>query len=314
MREPFKLARGVVTEIGQIVVELIDEQGRTGRGEAPGLPYEGETPASMSAQLARLPDPLSADLTPENVQRLLPRGGARNALDCALWDLLAKRSGKRAWELAGLTEVHPVTTGITLGIDDDEPFRRRVRAVRHMPIIKIKNDRSRNVDLVRIAREEHADALISVDANQSWDRELLDALTPQLRALGVRLIEQPVPVGADEQLRGYRGIDLAADESCTDSASVDRLRDHYQFVSIKLDKCGGLTDGLAIARKARSMGLGLMVGNMGGTSLSTAAHFVIAQLCDYVDLDAPLIFRGDREHPLRYDGAVMQPPDRELWG
>jgi len=240
---------------------------------------------------------------------------ARNALDCALWDLRAKRSGLRAWEVAGVASVRPVCTAITLGIGSNEDFRHRVRAVTHMPIIKIKADRTRHLDLVSIAREEHPSARLIIDANQSWDRILLDELARPLKRLGVELIEQPLPRSLDEELAGYRGdVPLAADESCTDRASLAALSGLYQYVSIKLDKCGGLTEGLELAKTANLMGFGLMVGNMGGTSLSMAPHFILAQRCQYVDLDAPLIFKGDRSPPMKYEGAYLHPPERELWG
>ncbi|WP_198937738.1 dipeptide epimerase [Pelomonas sp. KK5] len=315
MREPFMLARGTVFEIEVLVVEVRDHEGHVGRGEAPGLPYMGETGTSMAEQIASVATQVEHDTTGEPLLKLLPAGGARNALDCALWDLRAKRERRRAWRLAGIAPWAPVRTAVTLGIGDDEDFRRRVLAHAHMPILKIKVNRDRHVDLVEIARELHPTARLIVDANQAWDRDLLDRLTPELHRLGVELVEQPVPRWGDEQLRGHRApFALAADESCTDRHSLDRLQGLYSHVSIKLDKSGGLTEGLALASQARDLGFRLMVGNMGGTSLAMAPHFLIAQLCDYVDLDAPLLFTRDRESPLIYDGASIQPPETALWG
>jgi L-Ala-D/L-Glu epimerase len=315
LREPFALARGTLTAVELIVVELLDEAGCVGRGEAPGLPYEGETSQSMATQIKGTAEHLTAQTTCAELLNWLPRGGARNALDCALWDLASKRSGQRAWQLADVPAVDAVTTAITLGLGSEEDFRRRVRAAREYPIIKIKADQTRHIVLAQIAREELPHARLILDANQSWSRELLDAIAPTLAQQGVELIEQPVPVGEDEALRGYRGpVPVAADESCTDCTSLARLRGLYQYINIKLDKCGGLTEGLALARQALAEGFKLMVGNMGGTSLSMAPHMIVAQQCDYVDLDAPLIFRGDRPHALRYETALIQPPDPQLWG
>ncbi len=314
MREPFLIARGLIKELDTLVVELEDERGRRGRGEAMGLSYDGETVATIRAQLLAVADALPPT-EGFDLSSLLPPGGARNALDCAYWDLHAKQTGVPAWRSAGLERVAPVQTALTLGIGDAEDFRRRVRNASTMPILKIKCNRERHVDLVRIAREERPHARLIVDANQAWDRALLDELVGALADLRVELIEQPVPRGTDAQLKGYAGpIPLAADESCSDRASLKRLVGLYRFVSIKLDKCGGLTEGLAVANEASRLGFGLMVGNMGGTSLSMAPHFLIAQRCRYVDLDAPLIIHGDRDAAMVYEGSMLQPPSPELWG
>jgi L-alanine-DL-glutamate epimerase-like enolase superfamily enzyme len=314
MREPFLIARGLIREIDVLVVELEDEQGRHGHGEAVGLSYDGETVATMQAQLDAVRDSLPAT-DGFDLSSMLPAGGARNALDCAYWDLRAKQTGTPAWRAAGLARVTPVQTALTLGIGNAEDFRRRVRNASTMPILKIKCNREHNVDLVRIAREERPHARLIVDANQAWDRSMLEDLVSELAALRVELIEQPVPRGADAQLAGYAGpIPLAADESCSDRASLAVLVGLYRFVSIKLDKTGGLTEALAVADEAMRLGFGLMVGNMGGTSLSMAPHFLIAQRCRYVDLDAPLIIRGDRDAAMVYEGSMLQPPSPELWG
>lgn len=315
LKEPFRLARGVVTEADILSVNVIDEQGIRGRGEALGVPYDGETVATMQAQLQAVAGQLGAGCPIGDLRSLLPRGGARNGLDCALWDLRAKTAGVRVWELLGSSDVGPVTTAVTLGIGDDEDFRRRAQGLRDMPVVKIKVDGARHLRLVEIARDECPDSRLVVDANQSWTRSLLDELAPAMAELGVELIEQPVPVGDDQSLHGYHGpVSLAADESCTDSRSVAGLADLYQYVNIKLDKCGGLSEALDLARVAQAAGLRLMVGNMGGTSLSMAPHFVLAQVCDYVDLDAPLLFQRDREHPMRYEGGTLFPPSALLWG
>lgn len=313
--EPVRIARGIYVAMETVAVELADGHGNIGRGEAMGLPYDGETQDSLLAQISEAAPRLASDTRHADLLALLPAGGARNAIDCALWDLRAKQSGRRAWELAGMAAVSPVCTAYTLGLASEAVFRRRVRAVRHMPLLKIKANREQHLDSVRWAKEEHPSARLVVDANQSWDRRLLDELVVPLAESGVELIEQPIPRGQDDSLAGYAGpLPLAADESCTDRTSLARLRGLYQFVNIKLDKSGGLTEALALADAASAMGFGLMVGNMGGSSLSMAPHFVVAQRCQYVDLDAPLLCHADRPLAMKYDGAVLNAPQPGLWG
>ena len=315
LAEPFAIARDVITAIGVLVVTLTDGKGNRGRGEAAGVDYDGETPQTMSDQVREVAPRLNENLSSAQLRALLPPGGARNALDCALWDLRAKQSGVPAATSAGFARLHPVTTAFTLGLSDESDLRRKARAARHYPLLKLKADARRHVDVVRIVREEHPGARLIVDANQSWSRALLERLLPTLAALRVELIEQPLPRGQDEALRGLEAkLPLAADESCSDLASLAGLAGFYQYVNIKLDKCGGLSEALAMVAAARRLGLRLMVGNMCGSSLAMAPAFLIAQSCDYVDLDGPLLQRADRPHAIRYEGALMQPPARELWG
>ena len=313
--EPFVIARGSSTEIPVLVAELGDGEGHVGRGEAAGVDYDGETPASMAAQIEAVAHALDDTLDGERLRRLLPRGGARNALDCALWDLRAKQSGVRAWQSAGFAELMPVTTVFTIGLGDVATTRRKARASAAYPILKLKVDAERHIDVVRIVREERPQARLIVDANQAWSHDLLERVLAPLAALGVELIEQPLPRGEDAALDGLRtAVPLAADESCTDRTSLAALAARYAYVNIKLDKCGGLTEALAMVREARRLGLGLMTGNMCGTSLAMAPAFLIAQVCRYVDLDGPLLQRHDRDPPLRFAGAVMYPPEPALWG
>lgn len=313
--EPVRIARGTYVAMEAVTAELCDNHGNVGRGEAMGLPYDGETQNSLLAQMTEVAPRLSKNMSHEDLLTLLPPGGARNAIDCALWDLRAKQSGRRAWALAGVSTASPVCTAYTLGLATEADFRRRVRTMRHMPILKIKANREQHLETIRWAREEHPTARLVIDANQSWDRKLLDELATPLAQSGVELIEQPVPRGQDGSLSGYAGpLPLAADESCTDRTSLPRLRGLYQFINIKLDKCGGLTEGLALAEAAKAMGFGLMVGNMGGSSLSMAPHFVVAQSCQYVDLDAPMLCSTDQPVAMKYAGACLFAPQPELWG
>ncbi len=321
--EPFTIARGTMTALPVIVVTLTDRAGHVGRAEAAGVDYDGETPAMLVAQVeAALPalrDAMGDDLvtasTLATLQTLMPPGGARNALDCALWDLRAKQSGIPAWQAAGLPPLRALTTVYTLGLGSEEDTRRKARDARHYPLLKLKCDAERHVDVVRWVREEHPQARIAVDANQSWTRELLERNLPLLAALGVEMVEQPVRRGEDAQLAGLRSVlPLAADESCTDRASLATLSAYYQYINIKLDKCGGLTEAMALGDAAIALGMQLMVGNMCGTSLGMAPAFLVGQRCGYVDLDGPLLQTADRADAMVCVNGVMQPPVPALWG
>jgi L-Ala-D/L-Glu epimerase len=315
MKEPFEIAREVITEQPVLWVSLSDSAGHTGYGEAAGVDYDGETPQSIADQIAALAPRLHDALCAEDLMQWLPAGGARNALDCALWDLRAKQSGVPAWQAAGLTDLKPVTTAFTIGLGDESSTRRKLREARHFPLLKLKADAHRHLDVVLMAREEHPAARLVVDANQAWSLDLLKELLPQLFDAGVELVEQPLPRGQDALLEGLRSpVPLAADESCTDRSSLDALVGRYQYINIKLDKCGGLTEAIALAQEATQRGLGLMVGNMCGTSLAMAPAFLIAQSCRYVDLDGPLLQVLDRSVPMQYAKGVLQPPQAELWG
>lgn len=315
MLEPFEIAREVITGQPVLLLSLSDGQGHTGRAEAAGVDYDGETPRSMATQIASVAPRLHDGLTAAQLLELLPAGGARNALDCALWDLRAKQSGVPVWQAAGLPALHPVTTAFTLGLGDEASTRRKAREARQYPLLKLKVDAQRHLDIVHMVREEHPRARLVVDANQAWSLALLKDLLPELARAGVELVEQPLARGRDVELDGLRSpIPLAADESCTDRNSLADLVGRYQFINIKLDKCGGLTEALALADEATRLGLGLMVGNMCGTSLAMAPAFLLAQRCRYVDLDGPLLQKLDRATPMAYHHGVIQPPQAALWG
>jgi L-alanine-DL-glutamate epimerase-like enolase superfamily enzyme len=315
MHEVFATSRDAITDIPVILVELTDAAGRTGRGEAAGVDYDGETPASMAADVDAVATRLTDALTGEALLALLPAGGARNAIDCALWDLRAKQTGVPAWQAAGLAPPAPVTTCLTIGLGSETDTRRKAMESVGYPVLKLKLDRERHLDVVRLVRELRPDAELLVDANQAWSRAQLERLLPELAALGVGLVEQPVPRGEDASLDGLDSpLPLAADESCVDRASLAGLEGRYQYVNIKLDKTGGLTEALLLAAAARARGFGLMVGNMCGTSLAMAPGFLVAQACRYVDLDGPLLQRHDRAHPIRFEYGRMSVPEPALWG
>ncbi len=312
---PFRIARGVETELKAITVRLTDRHGRSGAGEAAGVDYDGETIGSMIAQLDQVRPQLVDGLTRAALQDLLPAGGARNAVDCALWDLGAKVSGVPAWQSAGLTTLVPVTTAMTIGIGTDDEVKAKARAIHDWPLIKMKADAVSHLRPVQIAHAECPAARFIVDANQSWTVELLNQLGPELAALNVALIEQPVRKGTDAQLARYTGsTPLAADESCVDRSSLPGLKGLYHVVNIKLDKTGGLTEALALAADARALGLGIMVGCMGGSSLAMAPAAIIAQQAQFIDLDGPLLHSIDCANGLHYDRGMMSFPSPALWG
>lgn len=312
---PFRVSRGAEAALDVIVVTLEDSQGHIGRGEAAGVDYHGETVASMESQLEAVRSKLEREIGFADLQALLPTGGARNAVDCALWDLIAKQRRTTAWKLAGIASPRRLTTSITLGIDTDAAVAAGARRYAEWPLIKVKVDAKRHLDAVRLVRAACPGAGIIVDPNQAWDCDLLNRLAPELKSLGVVLIEQPLPCGEDASLRGYTGeVRLAADESVDDRASLGSVNGLYQMVNVKLDKTGGLTEALALARDARALGLEVMVGCMAGTSLAMAPGMVVGQLAEFVDLDGPLLHTEDREHGIQYDRGLMQLPSTKLWG
>ena len=314
-RTPFRISRGVEDALDVLLVTLWDEHGHRGRGEAAGVDYAGETVVTMAKQVAAAAPALRAGASRAQLQQLLPAGGARNALDCALWDLEAKTSGVSVWSRLGLDPPRPVTTCLTLGIDTLPAMERAARAAHTMPLLKVKVSAAQHLEAVRCVHEACPQASILVDANQAWSIELLNELAPKLHALGVVLIEQPLPTVATADLARYRGtIPLAADESCADRSSLGELSRAYRCVNIKLDKTGGLTEALALADAARAAGYEIMVGCMAGTSLAMAPGMVLAQRAKFVDLDGPLLHARDRTPGIEYRNGVMQVPPRELWG
>jgi L-Ala-D/L-Glu epimerase len=312
---PFRVSRGAEASLSVIVATLTDEQGIRGRGEAAGVDYDGETVATMASQLAAVAENLQQGGQAQELLGSMAAGGARNALDCALWDLRAKRSQSSVFGLAGFKSPKRIVSAITFGIDSDEATLAAAHRYHDWPLIKIKVDAQRHVDIIARVHEICPQAALIVDPNQSWDCDLLKRLTPILEKLGVALIEQPVARGNDESLKDYAGsIRLAADESLAERADLDRIRQFYDVVNIKLDKAGGLTEALAIMQAARSYGLAIMVGCMAGTSLAMAPGMVIGQAAEFVDLDGPLLHASDREFGIQYDRGLMQLPTAALWG
>ncbi len=314
-RRPFRVSRGAEAALDVIVVTLTDAAGHVGRGEAAGVDYDGETAALLADQLEALRGEIEAGLDRAALAHRLAPGGARNALDCALWDLEAKRAGRRAWSLAGIDAPRTLITCVTLGLDTDSATIAGADAYRDWPVLKVKVDAARHIEVLRLVRAAAPRAALIVDPNQSWSCALLNRLSPEMESLGVVLVEQPVARGEDASLRGYRGhIRLAADESLVDRGSLANLQDIYQVVNIKLDKSGGLTESLALAREAQARGLAVMVGCMAGTSLAMAPGMLVGQRAEFVDLDGPLLHSADRAHGIGYANGTMQLPAAALWG
>ena len=313
--QAFTIARETFTSIACIQVTLTDAQGRQGRGEAVGVDYAGETTATMAAQIEAVRAQLDDTLSCASLQTLLPAGGARNALDCALWDLNAKRSGVPAWQAAGLASFAPRPTSFTFGMMDEPLLRAVARKYAHFPLLKVKTDRHRGLDPARIVHAEAPNARLILDANTSWGADELRRFAPEFEQLSIALLEQPVDPHEDELLRGLRlPVPVAADEAFNDRGSIPALAGKYQVLNIKLDKTGGLTEALASARAGLEQGYRLMVGCMVGSSLSMAPGVVVAQLCDYVDLDGPLLQSRDVAHPIEYLNGTVGTPTPELWG
>jgi L-alanine-DL-glutamate epimerase-like enolase superfamily enzyme len=277
------------------------------------VPYAryGESTESVAAQIAGLP----ADFVHAELPSLLSPGAARNAVDCALWDLAAKRAEVRVWDLLGRPAPKPLVTAYTLSLDTPDAMRAAAARAADRPVLKIKLGTPDDMPRLEAVRAGAPKPKIIVDANEGWSAEVYADLAPHLIRLGVALVEQPLPAGADEALAGMaRPVPVCADESAHDRASLSGLQGRYDVVNIKLDKTGGLTEALALADAARGAGLGVMVGCMVGTSLAMAPAILVAQGAGFVDLDGPLLLARDRDPGLRYEGSTLYPPAPEVWG
>ena len=306
----FTISRGSRTE-AQVLTVTVEAEGARGRGECVPYARYGETLESVAAQIAGLP----AAFDRAALQRLLPPGAARNAVDCALWDLEAKQAGCAVWELAGLPKPGPEITAFTLSLDAPEVMRDEASRHADRPLLKIKLGGEGDLARLEAVRAGAPRARIIVDANEGWTPEGYAALAPELLALGVELVEQPLPAGRDAALADMaRPLPVCADESCHDRASLAGLAGRYDVVNIKLDKTGGLTEALALREAARAAGFGIMVGCMVGSSLAMAPAVLVAQGAAFTDLDGPLLLAVDRPQGLFYDAEGVHPATPELWG
>jgi len=315
LKAPFRISGYTFTEVPVVVVTLRSAHA-VGRGEAAGVYYLEDSPAAIVRTLESNRGAIEAGIDREALRQLLPVGGARNAVDCALWDLEAKHAGRPVWQLAGVDHVAPRITTFTLSADDPATVARSAKAVTQARALKLKlnGEFDADMDRVRAARESRPDVWLGVDANQGYSLDGLQAALPILLDADVKLVEQPLPRGRESDLDGFASpIPLAADESVQGLADVAALAGRFQVVNIKLDKCGGLTEALSIVNEARRLGLRVMVGNMVGTSLAMAPAFVIAQLCDYVDLDGPIFIAQDRSPGVTYEGGSVYSAD-SVWG
>lgn len=311
--KPFIMVGKAHTEITTVTV-IVSEGWYRGRGEALGVDYLGETAESIAAAIRGAQSEIEAGVDRSELRGLLPPGGARNAVDCALWDLAAKRAGCRAWQLLGV-DVQPLTTAFTLSLASADAMAAEAVARSVYPVLKIKLEEHDTADKIRAIRTARPDADIVIDANGSWTYELLDSLVDVLLANRIDMVEQPLPAGEDEVLEGHLiPIDLCADESCQSLADIEFAAQRYSMINIKLDKCGGLSEAMRMVDWCRQNAIHIMVSNMLGSSLAMAPAIIPAQFCRYVDLDGPLLQVRDRDYALNYHNAAMSVPDAKLWG
>jgi len=314
LAQPFAISRGSRTTAEVVVAEIYDGDWR-GRGECVPYPRYGESVESVVEALQAMRGAVFSGLDRHELQQAMSPGAARNALDAAFWDLDAKRANCRAADLAGITEMRPVVTAYTLSLDTPERMGEAAAAQRHRPLLKLKLTGDGDVERVLAVRRAAPAARLIVDANEGWSERHLTEVMPVLAEIGVELIEQPLPAGADDALaRVPHPIPVCADESCHTTTDLDRLAGKYDAVNIKLDKTGGLTEALILAGEARRRGFKIMVGCMIGSSLAMAPAMLVAQHAEIVDLDAPLLLAADRVPGLRYDGSTVYPPEPALWG
>jgi L-alanine-DL-glutamate epimerase-like enolase superfamily enzyme len=311
---PFRISNHVWEDFACVVCE-IEQDDVVGRGEGLGVYYLGETPESMAAQLQNISAALADGADKSQLLELLPPGGARFAADSALWDLESQLSDSNAWQGAGV-EADPVETVFTIGLEDTPAeMAAKATAASDMSLFKVKLGNEQPFERIAAIRDARPESRLVVDVNQGWSFSELREYGPALQELGVLMIEQPLPRGDDAELENYDStVPLCSDESCLHLGELDEAVGRYQMINIKLDKCGGLTHGLQLAHAARDRGFGLMVGCMGGTSLSMAPSHVIAQLCDFVDIDGPLLIEKDRDGGLMYEGGIVSLPSRPFWG
>ncbi len=314
LRETFTISRGSKTHAEVIVVELSDGA-IVGRGECVPYAHYGEDPASVLGQIEDLRGSVERDMDRSALSRVIGAGAARNALDCAMWDLEAKREGRPVWEIAGLDEPEPLMTAYTLSLGAPAEMAAAAGRNAHRPVLKIKLGRTGVLEAIGAIREAAPAPRLIVDANEAWSIEDLERRLPALAEAGVSLVEQPLPAGEDDDLAKIdHAVPIAADESCHVSDDVDGLARLYDVVNIKLDKAGGLTEALALRSAARASGLGVMVGCMVSTSLAMAPALLVAAGAEFVDLDGPLLLASDREYGLELVDGALQPADRKLWG
>ena len=310
LAQVFTISRGSRTA-AEVLTVRVTRDGVTGWGECvPYARYE-ETLQSVTDQINSLP----ADIDRAALQSALPAGAARNAVDCALWDLEAKIKGVRVWDLIGVAAPKPEITAYTLSLDTPENMRAQAAKNAARPLLKIKLGTPDDMPRLEAVRAGAPDTPIIIDANEGWSAEVYSELAPHLIRLGVKMVEQPLPADADDMLGEIdRPLPVCADEACHDRASLPKLVGKYDMLNIKLDKTGGLTEALALNAAAREAGFQVMVGCMVGSSLAMAPATIVAQGAEFTDLDGPLLLAEDRDTPLLFDAAGVHAPAAPLWG
>jgi L-alanine-DL-glutamate epimerase-like enolase superfamily enzyme len=313
---PFVIARGAKHHVDVVVAEILDSGGALlGRGEGTPIYYRGDTPELALASLEAAAGAVADGLGRAELLELMPPCAARNALDAALWDLEAKAAGARAWTLAGLPAPQPLLTALTISLGDPADMAAQARQAAGRELLKLKLGGEGDLERVAAVRAAAPDARLIADANESWVGLDVERLCHALHGYRVELVEQPLPVGRDAELAHVRSpVPLCADESLQSRAELGEVVGRYRFVNVKLDKCGGLTEALALIHAARQRGLGVMVGCMLSTSLGVAPAFVAAMQAAFADLDGPLLLARDRPHGLRFHGSDVEPPVSGLWG
>ena len=310
LAETFTISRGS-RDAAEVLTVTVSDGDKVGHGECVPYARYGETLASVTDEISALP----ADITRDALQDALAPGAARNAVDCALWDLSAKQAGRRVWDLIGIPAPATMTTAFTLSLDTPQNMEKAAARHAHRPLLKIKLGTPDDMARLEAVRRGAPKTDIIVDANEGWSADIYSDLAPHLIRLGVLLVEQPLPAGADDVLAEIdRPLPVCADESCHDRASLPGLKGRYDMVNVKLDKTGGLTEALALRDAARAQGYGIMVGCMVGTSLAMAPAVLVAQGAAVTDLDGPLLLAEDRDEPLTYDEAGVHPSTPGLWG
>ncbi|MCY4207483.1 MAG: dipeptide epimerase [Roseovarius sp.] len=310
LQRAFTISRGSRSEANVLTVRVADE-GAVGWGECVPYARYGESLESVARIIKSVKPPTSRT----DLQTLLPAGAARNALDCALWDLESKKAGNRAWEIAGLPKPVPAATAYTLSLDQPEAMREQAAKNSSRPLLKIKLGKADDIPRLEAVRAGAPDSKIIVDANEGWTPGLFSAVAPKLAELGVALVEQPLPSDNDDALLDMElPIPVCADESCHDRTSLPKLKGKYDMVNIKLDKTGGLTEALELKKAAMAEGYRIMVGCMLGSSLAMAPATLLAQDAEVADLDGPLLLAEDRAVALAYDKSGVHPPEQKLWG
>jgi L-alanine-DL-glutamate epimerase-like enolase superfamily enzyme len=310
----FTISRGSKTEAVVVTVE-ISEDGVTGRGEGTPYPRNGETPESVLAEIETARGFIESGGDQDTLQAAMRPGAARNAVDCAMWDLKAKRMGVRANQIVGIDRLQPLKTAYTLSLAEPAAMAEQARANARRPLLKLKIGGPGDLDRVEAVRAAAPKCRLIVDANEGLALDDLKRLAPEFARLGVKLIEQPLKAGEDEALEGYAcPVPLCADESLHTRAELALCARRYQVANIKLDKAGGLTEALALKAEARAAGMEVMVGCMVATSLAMAPALIVAQGAEFVDLDGPLLLAKDRHPGLTYIGSMIEPPPGALWG